>query len=158
MKLLLLLALLNVAKQPGTPITIESFGFESRVVLPQGWSFTADRGFIPPPALVSSCRVRGQFYTDRNWDRFLTSVLRSDDRYRTADDARRVHKIGDHPAVTNRYTRDVFTVRDIYINLADLQPDSGAVFTFEGSNTPAGSDCELQFVAMIHSARITQRQ
>ena len=150
MKLLLLLAaLLSFAKQPGTPITIQSSGFELRAMLPQGWAFTPEQGFVPPPALASSCRVRGTFYTDRNWDDFLVSALRSNDVFRTRDDARTAHKIGGHPAVSNRYTRDTLTVRDIYINLSDLQPDSGAVFTFEGSDN---SDCEMQFVALIHSA------
>ena len=151
MKLLLLLAALSFLKQPGTPVTIESSGFQMRAMLPQDWSFTAEQGFVPPPALAPSCRVRGTFYTDRNWDRFLVSALRSNDVYRT--DARVAMKIGDHPAVSSRYTRDAVTVHDIYINLADLQPDSGAVFTVESNG---GSDCEMQFVAIVHSASITR--
>lgn len=144
--------------QPGTPVTLESSDFEFRAMLPQGWSFTTDHGFVPPPAFASSCRVRGGFYTDRKWDRFLVSALRPTDGMSTGEDGRTVLKIGGRPAVSNRYVRAPFTVRDIYINLSDLQPDSGAVWTFEGSPTPEGSDCELQFLAMIHSAKITRRR
>ena len=151
MKLLLFLALMSFLKQSGTPITIQSSGFELHAMMPQGWTFTAEQGFVPPPALASSCRVRGTFYTDRKWDDFLVSALRSNDVFRT--DARVAMKIGDHPAVSNRYTREAVTVHDTYINLSELQPDSGAVFTVESSG---GSDCEMQFVALIHSARITR--
>ncbi|HEU4886359.1 MAG TPA: hypothetical protein VFV49_00625 [Thermoanaerobaculia bacterium] len=159
---LILVALFSFAKeprwyqQPGTPVTLESSGFELRAMLPQGWTFTAEQGLVPPLEFASSCRVRGGFYTDRNWDRFLVSALRSTDSVLTAEEARFVLKIGGHPAVSNRYVREPFTVRDIYIDLSDLQPDSGAVWTFEGSPTPERSDCELQFLALIQSARITR--
>jgi hypothetical protein len=71
-------------------------------------------------------------------------------------DERYVLKIGGHPAVSSRYMRNDRTIRKIYIELTNLQPDSGAVWTFEGSPTPEGSDCELQFVAMIQSVKITR--
>lgn len=145
-------------KQPGTPVTLESSGFEFRATLPHGWSFTTDQGFVPPPDFASSCRVRGEFHTDRDWDRFLLSALRTTDGVRRAEDARIVLKVAGHPGVSNRYVREPYTVRDIYINLSDLQPDSGAVWTFEGSPTPEGSDCELQFLEMMHSATITRRR
>jgi len=142
--------------QPGTPVTLESSAFELRATLPHGWSFTADQVFVPPPGWASSCRVRGVFYTDVNWDRFLVSALRSSDGVGRTEDARMVLKVAGHPAVSDRYVREPFTVRDIYINLSDLQPDSGAVWTFEGSPTPEGQDCEIQFLAMMHSATITR--
>lgn len=135
-------------RHPGTPVTIEWSGFELRAMLPQGWSATAS-GFAPPADLASSCHVRGVFHTDRKWDDFLvSSLLAGDERY--------VLKIGGHPAVSSRYVREARTIRKIYIDLAALQPDSGAVWTFEGNPTPEGSDCERQFVAMIQSARITR--
>lgn len=144
--------------QPGRAVTLESSGFEFRALLPQGWSFTTEHGFVPPSALESSCRVRGGFHTNQSWDRFLVSKLRSTDGFRTADGARSVMKIGGHPAVSNRYVREPFAVHDIYINLSELQPDSGAVWTFEGTRTKEGTDCGLQFLALIQSARITRRQ
>lgn len=158
-----LVALVSFAKEPrwsmkpGTPVTVESSGFELRATLPHGWSFTAEQGLVPPPELAPSCRVRSVFYTDRNWDRFLAPALRSTDGLLTSDDARMVLKMAGHPAVSNRYVREALTVRDIYINLSDLQPDSGAVWTFEGKRTPEASDCEMQFVSMIQSATITRR-
>jgi len=142
--------------QPGTPVAMESSGFEFRATLPHGWSFTTEQGFAPPPDFASACHVRGEFYTGRNWDRFLVAALRATDGVRRAEDARIVQKVAGHPAVSNRYVREPFMVRDIYINLSDLQSDSGAVWTFEGSPTPEGTDCELQFLAMIHSATITR--
>lgn len=145
MKLLLLAALLN----------FEASGFDVRMTLPENWSYSAEQGFVAPAELAASCRVRGTFYTDREWDRFLVSALRSSDRYKTAHDARTLHKINGHRALTNRYMRDGETVRDIYIDLGKLEPDSGAVFTFEGTNA---GDCEMEFVSMIHSARITRRR
>jgi hypothetical protein len=157
---LLSIALFSFAKeprwyeQPGTPVTVESSGFELRTKLPQGWSFTKEQGFVPPPGLASSCRVRGWFYTDRNWDRFLVSALEPTNG---VHDARTVMKIGGHPAVSNRYVREGRTIRDTYINLSDLHPDSGTVWTFEGSLTQEGSNCELQFLAMIQSAKIARR-
>jgi hypothetical protein len=138
-------------KRPATPVTVESSGFELRARMPEGWSYSTDHGFVPPPDFASSCRVRGMFHTDRKWDRLLESALRRGD-----GDERYVLKIGGHPAVSNRYAREGRTIRNIYINLADLQPDSSAVWTFEGSPTPEGSDCEQQFVAMIESAKITR--
>ena len=66
--------------------------------------------------------------------------------------------VGGHPAVSNRYTRDGRTIRNIYIDLSDVQRDSGAVWSFEGSPTPEGRDCEQQFVAMIHSVKVTERR
>lgn len=151
------LALFSFAKEPrwytrpGTPVTVESSGFELRVKMPHGWSYTTDHGFVPPPDFASSCSVRGVFHTDRNWDRLLVSALRAGD-----GEKRYVLKIGGHPAVSNRYVREARTIRNIYIDLSDLQPDSAAVWTFEGSPTPEGSDCEQQFVAMIQSAQITR--
>jgi hypothetical protein len=145
-------------KQPGTQVTLESSGFELRATLPHGWSFTTEQGFVPPPNLASSCRVRAEFYRDRNWDDFLVSALRSTDGVGRAEDARMVLKVAGHPAVSNRYVREPFMVRDIYINLSDLQPDSVAVWTFEGRPTTEGFDCELQFLAMFHSATITLRR
>jgi hypothetical protein len=142
---------------PGTPVTLESSGFVFRATLPHGWSFTADQGFVPPPDLASSCRVRGRFYIDRDWERFLTSALRATDGLRTAEDARYVLKIAGQPAVSNRYMREGFTIRDVYIDLSELRPDSGAVWTFEGSRSREESDCELQFLGMMHSATITRR-
>jgi len=135
--------------QPGTPVTLVSSGFELRAKMPQGWSYTTDRGFMPPPTCASSSRVVGVFHTGREWDRFLASALRDGDQ-------RYVLKIGGHPAVSSRYAREGRTIRSIYINLSDLQPDSGAVWTFEGSSTPEGSECEQQFAAMIESAKITR--
>lgn len=151
------LALASFAKeppwyqQPRTPVTVESSGFALGAMMPKGWSYTTDLGFVPPPDLASSCRVRGVFHTDRKWDRFLVSALRVGDR-----DERYVLKIDDHPAVSNRYAREGRTIRSIYIDLSDLQRDSGAVWTFEGSATPEGSVCEQQFVVMIESAKITR--
>lgn len=159
---LLFVALFSVAKeprrspQPGKPVTLESYGFELRATLPQGWSLTAEEGFVLPPDLAASCRVRGGFYTDRNWDRFLVSALRPSDRLLTSEDARVVLKMAGHPAVSNRYLREAVRVRDIYINLSDLQLDSGAVWTVESNLTPEGSDCEHKFVTMIQSATITR--
>jgi hypothetical protein len=138
-------------RQPGTPVTVEWSGFALRAKMPKGWSYTTDHGFVPPPSVASSCRVRGVFHTDREWDRFLVSALRASD-----GDHRYIFKIGGHPAVSSRYRREARTIRNIYIDLSDLQPDSGAVWTFEGSPTPEGSDCEQQFVMMIESARITR--
>jgi hypothetical protein len=145
-------------KQQGTPVTLEWSDFEFRATLPHGWSFTTEQGFVPPPDFASSCRVRGRFHVDRNWDRFLVSALRSTDGVSKAKDARIVLKVAGYPAVSNRYVREPFTVRDIYINLSDLRPDSGAVWTLEGSPTPEGSDCELQFLEMMHSSTITRRR
>lgn len=132
-------------KQPGTPFTLASTGFDLRAKLPQRWSLT-ESGFVPPS---SSCRVRIAFHADRDWDDLLTGRLRS-------TDARMMFRIGDHNAVSNRYVRDSVTVRDIYIDLSELQKDSGIVWTFEGDATDDRSDCELQFLAMIGSARITR--
>jgi hypothetical protein len=135
--------------QPGTPVTVEWSGFELRAMMPQGWAYTADHGFVPPPDFASSCRVRGVFHIAREWDRFLVSALRGRD-----GDERHVLKIGGHPAVSSRYMRNDRTIRNIYINLSDVRPDSGAVWTFEGSPTSEGSDCELQFVAMIQTLEV----
>src|SRR3989337_2516153 len=101
------LALFSFAKvprwytQPGTPITVEWSGFELRTRMPEGWSYTTDHAFVPPPDLASSCRVRGVFHVDRQWDHFLVSALRAHD-----GDERYVLKIGGHPAVSSRYTRN----------------------------------------------------
>jgi hypothetical protein len=147
-----------VFKQPGTPVILEWSGFEVRAMLPHGWSLTTDQGFVPPPELASSCRVRGELHTDRNWDRFLVPALRSTDDVRTGGVARVVLKVDGHPAVSNRYVRGPFTVRDIYIDLSDLQPDSLAVWTFEGAHTTEAAECERQFMAMVQGATISRRR
>lgn len=142
--------------QPGTPVVLESSGFVFHATLPQGWSLTTDHVIVPPPAFASSCRVRGKFYTDVRWGSFLEAAFRSTNGVRAAEGTRFVQKIGGHAAVSNRYVRDL-VVHDMYIDLSDIQPDSGAVWTFEGSPTDEGLDCEAQFLAMISSARITNR-
>jgi hypothetical protein len=142
--------------QPGTPVTVESSGFMVRTTLPHGWTFTDERGFVPPPALASDCRVRSAFHTDSNWDRFLVSILESTAGLSTARDARAVVKIGGHPAVSNRYVREGTVVHDYYINLSELQPGSFAVWTFEGSTTAEAGDCEMQFMTLVHRGRITR--
>lgn len=139
------------ARQPGTPVTFEASGFELRTTLPHGWTFTTAEGFAPPPGLASSCSVRVELQTDRNWDRFLVSRLRATHGARTT-----VLKMGGHPAVSNRYERDHLRVEDLYINLAELQPDSSVVWRFEGSPTPEGSDCELQFLTIVNRAAIAR--
>lgn len=143
-------------ERPGMPITLASSGFVFSAMLPHDWSFKAERGFVPPAQLASSCRVRSAFHSDRDWNRFLASALRSTDGLNAADDARIILKIGGHPAVSDRYVRGSVMVRNVYIDLSDLRPDSGAVWTFEGDATDEGTDCELQFLALIHSARITR--
>lgn len=144
--------------QPGSPIILELSGFVFHANLPQGWSLTTDHVIVPAPAFASSCRVRGKFYTDVNWNSFLESALRSTNGVLAAEGTRSLQKIGGHPAVSNRYVRERVTVHDIYINLSDLQPDSGAVWTFEGSPTQEGLDCEAQFLFVINSATISRRR
>jgi hypothetical protein len=144
--------------QPGTPVVLESSGFVFRANLPRGWSLTVDHVIAPPSAYASSCRVRGTFYTGLDWNSFLESSLRSANGVRAIDGTRFVQNIGGHPAVSNRYVRELSTVDDMYINLSDLQPDSGVVWTFEGNSTPEGVECEHQFLFMISRARITRRK
>jgi hypothetical protein len=144
--------------QPGTPVVLESSGFVFQANVPRGWSLTIDHVIAPPPAYASSCRVRDTFYTGLDWNSFLESALNSTNGVRATEGTRLVQKIGGHPAVSNRYVRELFTVYDMYINLSDLQPDSGAVWTFEGNSTPEGLDCEHQFLFMINSATITRRR
>lgn len=143
--------------QPGTPVVLESSGFVFHAILPRGWSLTTEQLIVPPPAMGSSCRLRGEFYTDVRWGSFLEAAFRSTDGVSTAKGTRFVQKIGGHAAVSNRYVRDL-VVHDIYINLSDIRPDSGAVWTFEGSSTEEGLDCEAQFLAMINSATITSHR
>lgn len=162
MKILLLLVALSSLdrepswlRQPRTPVTLTSAGFELRTELPHGWSFTADHGFVTPPELASSCRVRVEFRTN-DWDRFLVAALRATEGALTDKDARYVLKVAEHPAVSNRYRREELTVRDVSIDLSDLRPDSGVVWTFEGSPTAEGSDCEHQFLSIVHRATISR--
>lgn len=138
--------------QPGTPMTLESSGFVFKASLPQGWSFTTDREILPPPAFASACRLRGHFYTDREWNRVLAPALLAP----SAEGARVVQKIGGHEAVSRRSASDTVTVHEFYINLSALQPDSGTVWRFEGSASTEGLECELQFYALINSATITR--
>jgi hypothetical protein len=145
------------AKQPGTPVTLESSGFELRATLPHGWSHSAKQGLVPPPALAPSCRVSVDFHTDGDWDRFLVAALRSTERMSTASDARTVMKAGGRPAVLNRYARESVAVREVYVDLSDLQPGSGVVWKYEGSSNTEGWDCELQFFTTVHSAAITRK-
>jgi len=143
-------------EQPGTPVTLEASGFVLKAKLPHGWSFTQDRGFVPPPAFASVCRVRYEFYADREWHRVLEPAL---SRPAPVEGARFGLKIGGHEALSNRYVRETTIVRDVYINLSDLQPDSGAIWSFEaGANTSQEEmDCETQFLAVINTAIITRR-
>jgi hypothetical protein len=143
--------------QPGTPVVLESSGFVFHASLPRGWSLSTDDVIVPPPAFASSCRVRGKFYTDVKWDSFLEAAFRSTNGVRAPEGTRSVQKIGGHAAVSNRYVRDL-VIHDIYIDLSDIRPDSGAVWTFEGSSTEEGSQCEVQFLAMIGTAKITNRR
>ena len=153
-------ALSGMAKEPRwpqaprTPVTLESSGFEIRTTLPQGWSYTTPEGFIPPADRASTCRVRLVIHTNREWDAVLVPALRATEGAQTNKDARFVMKAGGHPAVSNSYIRAPRMVRDIYINLSALQRDSAAVWTFEGSRTAEGSDCELQFLSIVQSAKI----
>lgn len=145
------------AKLPGTPVTLESSGFELRAMLPHGWTFTAEQGIVPPVELAPSCRVRVEFHADGDWNRFLVAALRATEGMSTAKDARMVMKAGDRPAVLNRYARESLAVREVYVDLSDLQPGSGVVWKYEGSATTEGWDCEAQFFATVHSATITRK-
>lgn len=160
--LLVLVSLSGFAKEPqrvrpGRPVTLEASGFELRTTLPHGWSFTTEEGFTPPPELVSSCRVRTRFHTEGNWDGLVVRELRSTDATLVGSNPRTVVKIAGHQAVPNYHRRKPFRVLDLYVDLSDLQPGSGMVWTFEGNPNWQGSDCEVQFLSMVNSATITRR-
>jgi len=112
---------------PGTQVTLEFSGFVFRATLPHGWSVTADQTIVPPPELTSSCSVRRRVRTEGDWDDFVVSALRSANGAHPPDGTRILVKVGGHQAVSNRYMREASTIRDIYIDLSDLRPDSGAV-------------------------------
>ena len=141
-------------ERPATPVTLQSSVFEIRTMLPHGWSYTAAAGFAPPADVVPPCRVRVVLHTNRKWDAMLVPALRATEGARTSEDDRFAMKVGGHPAVSNRYVRGPHILRDIYIDLSGLQPDSAAVWTFEGDRSAAGSDCELQFLSIVRSGRI----
>lgn len=145
-------------RQPGTPVSFETAGFNVRMTLPHGWTLKDDREFVPPPNLAPSCRVRGEIYTGRNWNEFLAMSLSPSNDLDRSTNPRTLHTLNDRPAVTNRFSRKDERVVEVYVNLSGVQADSGAMWTFEGRRTDEGNVCELQFLTLVHSATIRRAQ
>src|SRR5260221_4856447 len=142
-------------RDPGSAVTLKSSGFVFKARLPRGWSVT-DGAVVPPEAFASACHVRGEFYRNREWTRFLVSALDLGDVVHASRQQRVLRRIGGLPAVSSRDTSGGNTVMNVYINLSEVEPDSASVWSFQGEKTQEGRDCELQFLAFVTSAAITR--
>lgn len=140
--------------QRGSRIEVKSSGFVLEATVPRGWSATENE-VVPPSAFGSACRVRGEFYRDREWKHFLAAELDPADLARLSAEQRSVLAIGGHPAVIARSGSGGTIVVHVYINTSDLQPDSAALWTFTGDDSRDGLECEAQFRAFISSVSIT---
>jgi hypothetical protein len=135
-------------------ITLTSSGFRLTATVPSGWS-TEDGQVLPAMSLRSVCRVHGEFYRGRDWNRTLAAALDFGNIVRTSTEHRTLFRIGGHKALANQYTDGSGkAIENVYIDLADLETDSVAVWSFEGDNTAEGRQCGLQFETFIGSASI----
>lgn len=142
-------------KQPyahASVIRLTSAGFTLAGQVLSGWS-AEDGQILPPMALRSACRVRGDFYRDRDWNQTLAAALDFGNAARSAEH-RVLFKVGGHVAVSNQYMGSSREIENVYIDLADLEAGSLAVWSFEGDATAEGRQCHMEFAGFIHSAVI----
>ncbi|HEV7240146.1 MAG TPA: hypothetical protein VGQ36_12980 [Thermoanaerobaculia bacterium] len=140
-------------KEPGIPMTLHSPGFLLQARMPRGWTII-DNAIVPPPALGSDCRVEVRFHRDHEWNDFLVAAL--DIGVHRPGRRKTVLKIGGHPAVSDRYVSGDDKVIKFYLNLSNLEPDSVAVLALREGLPLDEGDCELQFLALVHSVSIVR--
>lgn len=138
-------------RDPGIPMTLHSGGFLLHARLPRGWT-VSDDAILAPPALGAGCQVEVRFHEDRAWNDFLVAVLDFDEpRSRTR---REVLRLGGHPAVSDHYVSGDHEVMNFYVDLSSLEAGSGVALTLRKRLPLDGGDCELQFLALVHSVTI----
>jgi hypothetical protein len=141
--------------QPRITIPFDRFMVGAR--LPAGWSIEEGQ-VLPPMALRSACHVHGVTYGDRDWNRMLVTELDPGNVLRSSKERRVLSRIGGHVAINNQYT-DLFgkRIEYVYIDLADLETGSVAVWSFEGDDTAGGRRCKLEFGMFIAGASFELR-
>lgn len=137
-------------------ITIPFGRFTLASQLPEGWSVDGGQ-VLPPVEMRHACRVRGDVFRDRDWNRTLEAGLEPENAARAAE-RRVVVKIDGHVAVRSDYVdASRKRIEDVYINLTDLEPGSVAIWRFEGDDTAEGKECKMGFGVFIGNASIVLR-
>ena len=130
--------------------------FVLATMLPEGWSVDGGQ-VLPPEEMRHACQVHGVVYTDRDWNRTLAAGLEPENAARSAE-RRVLFKVGGHVAVKNDYADGSRKrIERIYVNLADLEPGSLAIWSFERDDTAEGKQCEMEFDVFVSSASIMLR-
>lgn len=139
-----------------TAITIQFDRFMLATRLPEGWSVDGGQP-VPPVEMRHACHVRGDVFRDRDWNRTLAAELEPNNAAR-AGERRVVCRVGGHVAVRNDYVNaSKKRIENIYVDLADLEPGSIAIWRFEGDGTEEGNQCEMGFDTFVGSASIVLR-
>jgi hypothetical protein len=121
--------------------------------LPEGWSVDGGQ-VLPPEEMRHACRVRGDVYSDRDWNRTLAAGLEPDNAARSAE-RRSLFRVGGHVAVRNELVDGSGKrIENVYIDLSDLEPGSLAIWSFERDDTAEGKECEMGFDIFVTSASI----
>src|SRR5260221_6874642 len=127
-------------RDPGSAVTLKSSGFVFKARLPRGWSVT-DGAVVPPEAFASACHVRGEFYRNREWNRFLVSALDLGDVVHASRQQRVLRRIGGPSAGSSPDTSGVAYAVNGYINLFAEEPHNAFLLRFPGAQTQAWHEC-----------------
>jgi hypothetical protein len=121
--------------------------------LPEGWSVDGGQ-VLPPEEMRHACQLHGVVYTGRDWNRTLAAGLEPQNAARAAE-RRSLFRVGGHVAVRNDHADGSGKrIENVYIDLADLEPGSLAIWSFERDNTAEGLQCETGFDIFIGSTSI----